>query len=126
MSSIPTSLDALLRRKHISEALKESGFPVEITSLATMASRGGGPPFHSFGRIPLYRWGDALKWAQSRLSAPRSSTSEGDAVEQAARAEVRRCEPPTPDAPRVATTKHKKLKRPRPKPTKTSALPTHC
>lgn len=32
------------------------------------------------GRIPVYIWGDALKWAQSRLGEPRYSTSEEDAI----------------------------------------------
>ncbi len=83
MSSIPTNPDALLQREQTSEALKESGFPVEISTLATMATRGGGPPFRKFGTRVLYRWGDVLAWAQSRLSAPRRSTSEADAIDQA-------------------------------------------
>jgi hypothetical protein len=92
MSSIPTNPDALLTREQTSEALKESGFPNKPSTLATKASRGGGPPFHKFGARVLYRWGDALAWAQSRLSAPRRNTSEGDAIGHAARAES---EPPT-------------------------------
>ena len=36
-------------------------------TLATKASRGGGPPYRLFGRKPLYRWGDGLDWA-SRAS----------------------------------------------------------
>ncbi len=58
------------------EALTEHGFPVSAKTLATMATRGGGPPFHKFGRAVLYRWGDALAWAEARLSAPRRTTSE--------------------------------------------------
>src|SRR5262249_29664706 len=45
-------------------------------TLATKRSRGGGPPYRRWGRIPVYAWGDALKWAQSRLGEPRCSTSE--------------------------------------------------
>jgi hypothetical protein len=74
--SVPTNPNALLRRTPLAEALTELGYPVAPATLATMATRGGGPPFQLFGRIPLYRWGDALAWAQSRLSAPRGSTSE--------------------------------------------------
>jgi hypothetical protein len=70
--------DSLLRRKQLAEALDASGFPVTHTTLATKATRGGGPPFRLFGRIPLYRWGEALAWAENRLSAPRRSTSEAD------------------------------------------------
>ena len=47
-------------------------------TLATKATRGGGPPYQKFGSRALYRWGDALLWAKERLSAPRCSTSEGD------------------------------------------------
>lgn len=70
--------DALLRRKEVAVALKYNGFPISEKTLATMATRGGGPLYRCFGRIPLYRWADALSWAQGRLSVPRRSTSEGD------------------------------------------------
>ena len=73
------TLDALLQRKLTAEALTKCGFEISEATLATMACRGGGPPFHKFGRKPLYRWGDALAWAKSRLSAPIRSTSELDA-----------------------------------------------
>lgn len=66
----------LLRRHILARALTDAGFPTAAATLASKATRGGGPPFRSYGRIPLYRWGDALEWAESRLSAPRQSTSE--------------------------------------------------
>lgn len=69
-----------LTRKAAAEALREAGFPVSPATLATKASRGGGPPFQRFGRVPLYRLSDLLDWAQSRLSPPLSSTSETDAI----------------------------------------------
>jgi hypothetical protein len=101
MSSIPANFDALLTREQTSEALKESGFPIEPTTLATKASRGGGPPYEKFGPRALYRWGNSLAWAQSRLSAPRRNTSEGDAIGQGARAESA---PPSVDSsPRVTS-----------------------
>ncbi len=75
---IPNHPDALLRRKDAAVALTSAGFPVAVSTLATQATRGGGPPFQLFGRYPLYRWGDCLSWAQARLSAPRTSTSAGD------------------------------------------------
>jgi hypothetical protein len=101
MSSIPTNFDALLTREQTSQALKESGYPVESSTLATKATRGGGPPFHKFGARVLYRWSETLAWAQSRLSAPRRNTSEGDAIGQAARAESKR--PSVHSLPRVTT-----------------------
>ena len=78
MTYIPESLDALLTRDRVAEALTEAGFPTRHKTLATKASRGGGPPFRKFGPRAIYKWADALKWAQERLSEPRRSTSEGD------------------------------------------------
>lgn len=75
---VPDDPDALLRRAAVAAALSAIGFPTASSSLATKAVRGGGPPFRLFGRIPLYRWGDALAWAESRLSSPRRSSSEAD------------------------------------------------
>ncbi len=72
----PNSLDALLTRRAVAEALSEAGFPISAATLATKASRGGGPQYRLFGRKPLYRWGDALDWAKARMSKPMSSTSE--------------------------------------------------
>jgi hypothetical protein len=80
MQPIPDNPDALLTREGTAAALTASGFPVKPKTLATKATRGGGPPFMSFGARVLYRWGDALTWAQGRLSAPRCSTSEADAA----------------------------------------------
>jgi hypothetical protein len=72
------SPDTLLRRKEAAEALTAAGYPTAASTLATKATRGGGPPYLLFGRVPLYKWGNALAWAEGRLSAPRSSTSEHD------------------------------------------------
>jgi hypothetical protein len=70
--------NTMLRRHELAEALSARGFKVAAGTLATKATRGGGPPYRSFGRTPLYRWGDALAWAESRLSPPRRTTSEAD------------------------------------------------
>jgi hypothetical protein len=82
-SPIPDSLDALLRREPTAEALSAAGYPTKPKTLATKASRGGGPPFRKYGPWPLYRWGDALAWAQSRLSEPYHTTAELDALQAA-------------------------------------------
>jgi hypothetical protein len=50
---IPDDPNTLLRRKAMAKALQEAGFPVAEATLATKATRGGGPPFQSFGRVPL-------------------------------------------------------------------------
>jgi hypothetical protein len=72
--------DALLTRDMAAAALTAMGYPVRAKTLATKATRGGGPPYRLFGTRPLYRWGDALNWAQGRLSAPRLNTSANDAL----------------------------------------------
>ena len=71
--------DVLLRRADVAAALTAAGFPTATATLATKATRGGGPPFRLFGRVPLYKWADALGWAEARLSSPIRSTSELDA-----------------------------------------------
>lgn len=76
--AIPENPDALLRRDAVALALDDAGFPTSSATLATMASRGGGPKYRKYGRFPLYRWGDALQWAQARLGPAVASTSELD------------------------------------------------
>jgi hypothetical protein len=78
MSNIPADPDTLLRRIPNSDALIESGFQVSPATLATLASRGGGPPFRRFGRYPVYRWGDSLEWAKAKLSPLLHSTAEAE------------------------------------------------
>jgi hypothetical protein len=76
MATIPDNPNALLTRDQLASALTAAGFPVRAKTLATMASRGGGPAYMRFGPRVLYRWQSGLEWAQNRLSAPRHSTSE--------------------------------------------------
>jgi hypothetical protein len=70
--------DTLLDRPATAQALTSRGFKTRQSTLATMASRGGGPIFRKYGQRVVYRWADALAWAQSRLSDPVASTSELD------------------------------------------------
>jgi hypothetical protein len=81
--AIPDDNDALLGRRATAEALTEAGFRISPATLATRATRGGGPKFRKFGRHPLYKWGDSLEWARSRLSPLVSSTSELDGLKAA-------------------------------------------
>lgn len=76
----PADPEALLMRDQAAAALTERGYKTSKATLATLASRGGGPAFVKFGPRPLYRLRDLLAWAESRLSAPRRSTSEADAA----------------------------------------------
>jgi hypothetical protein len=77
---IPDNPDARLTRNAAAAALTAAGFPIKPATLATKATRGGGPPFQRFGSRPLYRWADALEWAESRLTDPQHSTSQADAL----------------------------------------------
>ena len=72
---VPETPDTLLTRDAVAVALTEAGFPVSAATLATKATRGGGPEYQLFSRRPLYRWGSALAWAKGRLSEPMSSSS---------------------------------------------------
>jgi hypothetical protein len=81
--AIPDNPDILLNRRDAAAALTAAGFPTAPATLATRAVRGAGPKFRKFGRHPLYRWGDALEWAQSRLTPLVSSTSELDGLRAA-------------------------------------------
>jgi hypothetical protein len=72
--------DTLLTRDQTAVALTEAGFPVRSATLATKACRGGGPEFKLFGTRPLYRWGDALAWAQAKLTAPRRKADQFEAT----------------------------------------------
>jgi hypothetical protein len=78
-------LDALLTRQQLAQALTEAGYPTSPKTLATKASRGGGPPFRKYGPRPLTRWREGLEWARSRLSPVVTSTSELDAAPSCSR-----------------------------------------
>ena len=55
-----------LRRTQAAKALTEAGYQISPATLATMATRGGGPPYTIFGRVALYGWNELLAWARSR------------------------------------------------------------
>ena len=79
-STPPNDPETLLTREAVAEALTEAGYPTSPKTLATKASRGGGPPFRKWSNRPLYAWGAALAWAQSRLGPVVTSTAELDAL----------------------------------------------
>jgi hypothetical protein len=84
MVDIPNHPDARLTRERTAEALTAAGFRISARTLATKASRGGGPPYALFCGRAVYKWGDVLAWAQSLATAPRRSTAEADANRNAA------------------------------------------
>ena len=77
--TIPPNPDLLLTRRAAAAALTEAGYPTSPATLATKATRGGGPRFRKYGRRVLYRWADCLAWAESMCSPVIGSTSELDA-----------------------------------------------
>jgi hypothetical protein len=76
--SVPQDPETQLTRERTAAALTAAGYPVKAKTLATKATRGGGPPYRLFGPRALYRWGDVLAWAQARLTEPRTNTSAGE------------------------------------------------
>ena len=99
LAPVPLSLDTLLRRDDLAKALTAVGYPITTATLATRATRGGSPPYRLWGRYPLYRWGDALAWAEGRLSKPVTSTSELDVPNGAQDAPESANKAPPPLAP---------------------------
>lgn len=65
-----------LTRREASDYLKAQGYQIEPTTLAKYACVGGGPPYESFGRKPLYTEVALLEWVASRTTGPRRTTSE--------------------------------------------------
>jgi hypothetical protein len=79
MATTPDSPEALLTRGDLAAALTALGLVISEATLATRASRPGrhgGPPYRLFSGRALYRWGDALAWAESTAGAPCRNTSE--------------------------------------------------
>jgi hypothetical protein len=84
MVDIPDHPDVRLTRERTAAALTALGYPVSARTLATKATRGGGPPYSLFGQRAMYRWGDALEWARSLTTPPRRTTAEADVSRNAA------------------------------------------
>ena len=72
--------DTRLSRRDTAGALTAAGYPISAATLASMATRGGGPEYVLFNGRVLYRFRDALAWAQARTSTPRVTAAEGKAA----------------------------------------------
>jgi hypothetical protein len=73
----PRLQKANLRRDEASEFLKlKYGLRYAVATLAKLAVRGDGPPFHRAVRTPLYPAGELDRWATARLGKLVRSTSE--------------------------------------------------
>lgn len=69
--------ERLKRRKAAAAYITEVfGLPCAPTTLAKLACGGGGPAFRKAGRFPLYAVADLNAWAEAKLGARVSSTSE--------------------------------------------------
>jgi hypothetical protein len=79
---LPANPDVLLTRADAAAALTEVGYPVAKATLATKATRGGGPPYIVFNGRALYKWADLLAWAEASSTVKVASTSEFDALRQ--------------------------------------------
>lgn len=66
-----------LTRPEAADYLTSRGMVISKNTLQKMACLGGGPIYMIFGNRALYRKSDLNDWAEQRLGAPRSSTSEG-------------------------------------------------
>lgn len=73
----------LLTRTQAAAALTIAGYPTAPATLATKASRGGGPLYRTYSGRALYRRANLLAWAESCTSAPRRNTAEADAQQVA-------------------------------------------
>ncbi|WLP53235.1 hypothetical protein [Agrobacterium fabrum] len=66
-----------LRRIDVPNYLaSKHGIDIAVSTLAKMATVGGGPAMQYSGRIPLYHLRDLDQWAEERLSKSVRSTSE--------------------------------------------------
>jgi hypothetical protein len=56
--------------------LAQRGLPISSYRLKDLRTIGGGPRFRKYGRFVRYEIDELDAWAESRLSAPRKSTSQ--------------------------------------------------
>src|SRR5437868_8778257 len=76
LTIVTTGEARYLGRAEAAEFLTERGYKTAPSTLAKKAVVGGGPPFVSWGRKPLYDPATLLEWAQRRCTGPRRSTSD--------------------------------------------------
>ncbi len=77
MTPVATLSKPRLRRTEASAyLLAVHGVPIKASTLAKMATIGGGPIFQKSGPTPLYMVEELDRWASARLGKPRSSTSD--------------------------------------------------
>jgi hypothetical protein len=65
-----------LSRKETAEFLRAQGLPIKAGTLECLATRGGGPPYHRFGRRAVYDPAEVLAWANARVTIAAETASE--------------------------------------------------
>lgn len=65
-----------LSRREAAAFLTENGYPVTVSSLASLAHKGDGPIYDHFGKRTFYRANDLLAWAEGRLTPNRVKAQE--------------------------------------------------
>jgi hypothetical protein len=68
-----------LERPAAAEYLTSKGLRVSKNTLQKWVTTGGGPAYRRFGLRAVYTREDLDAWAQSKLTAPRGSTSKAAA-----------------------------------------------
>jgi hypothetical protein len=63
-------------RREAADYLTKRGFKTTWSTLQKYGTTGGGPQYQLFGNRAVYLEQDLDSWAESKLSAPRFSTSE--------------------------------------------------
>lgn len=72
----PADDGPLLTRTQCADKLTELGYPISTPTLATLASRGGGPRYRMFGHKALYSLTTALAWARARAGEEKEIASD--------------------------------------------------
>jgi hypothetical protein len=73
---IPIDPHAKMPRKKMAAALTAIGYRCSPATLASLASRGGGPVFAKWGPLAIYEWVDGIRWAQAKQTAKRAAAVE--------------------------------------------------
>lgn len=74
----------LNRRESSKYLYDEHGITRKPSTLATLATKGGGPAFQKDGRFPLYTVKALDEWVEAQLSPVVTSTAELKVIERAA------------------------------------------
>lgn len=64
-----------LTRKEAADRLTQRGLRTSASTLQKWATTGGGPPYRRYGILAVYRRDDLDEWADTKMGAPRTSTS---------------------------------------------------